>query len=134
MESGPQFATSPFCTGVLDLVIYGHIAARKGVSLLCSFRKMGSPEERKCAVAALRYLTNCPDKDLARSCRIAFYELYVEDMWDLFTLNSEAVARVKAEYDEVAPVSPSLHSSPPPPPTSASVSGTPGDVLTPTHL
>ena len=58
----------------------------------------------------------------------------MEDMWDLFTLNSEAVARVKAEYDEVAPVSPSLHSSPPPPPTSASVSGTPGDVLTPTHL
>ena len=55
-------------------------------------------------------------------------------MWDLFTLNSEAVARVKAEYDEVAPVSSSLHSSPPPPPTSASVSGTPGDAWTPIHL
>ena len=77
MESSLQFATSPFCTGVLDLVIYGHIAARNGVSLLCSLRKMGSPEERKCAVAALRYLTNCPDKDLARSCRIAFHELYI---------------------------------------------------------
>ena len=125
MESSLQFATSPFCTGVLDLVIYGHIAARKGVSLLCTLRKMGSPEERKCAVAALRYLTNCPDKNLARSCRIAFHELYMEDMWDLFTLNSEAVARVKAEYEEVAPVSQSPHSS---------VSGMPGDVWSPIHL
>ena len=86
---------------------------------------MGSPEERKCAVAAFRYLTNCPDKDLARSCRIAFHELYMEDMWDLFALNSEAVARVKAEYEEVAPVSPSPHST---------VSGMPGDVRSPIHL
>ena len=125
MESSLQYASSPFCTGVLDLVIYGHIAARKGVSLLCSFRKMGSPEERRCAVAALRYLTNSPDKVLARSCRIAFHELYMEDMWDLFTLNYEAVARAKAEYEEVAPVSPSPHSS---------VSGMPGDVWSPIHL
>ena len=54
-----------------------------------------------CAVAALRYLTNISDKRLARSCRVAFHELYTEDMWDLFTLNFEAVARVKAEYEEV---------------------------------
>ena len=130
MEPGLQFATSPFCTGVLDLVIFGHISARKGVSLLSSFRKMGSPEERKCAVAALRYLTNCPDTVVARSSRIAFHDLYVEDMWDLFTHNSEAVARVKAEYDEVTPGSPPPHSSPPPPPTPASVAGTPVELST----
>ena len=109
----------------MDLVTYGHISGRKGVSLLCSFRKMGSPDDRMCAVAALRYLTNIPDKRLARSCRIAFHELYTEDMWDLFTLNFEAVARVKAEYEEVASVSPSPHSA---------VSGMPGEVRSPIHL
>ena len=95
---------------------------------------MGSPEERKSAVAALRYLTNCPDKVVARSSRIAFHDLYVEDMWDLFTHNSEAVARVKAEYDEVTPGSPPPHSSPPPPPTPASVAGTPVELWTSIHL
>ena len=95
MESSLQYASSPFCSGVVDLVSYGHISGRKGVSLLCSFRKMGSPDDRMCAVAALRYLTNISDKRLARSCRIAFHELYTEDMWDLFTLNFEAVARFR---------------------------------------
>ena len=46
-------------------------------------------------------------------------------MWDLFTLNFEAVARVKAEYEEVASVCPSPHST---------VSGIPGDVRSPIHL
>ena len=86
---------------------------------------MGSPDDRMCAVAALRYLTNISDKRLARSCRVAFHELYTEDMWDLFTLNFEAVARVKAEYEEVASVCPSPHST---------VSGMPGDVRSPIHL
>ena len=130
MEPVLQLSTSPFCTGVLDLVIFGHISARKGVSLLSIFRKMGSPEERKCAVAALRYLANCPDPGVARSSRIALHELFVEDMWDLFTHNCEAVARVKAEYDEVTPGSPPPHSSPPPPPTPASVAGTPVELST----
>ena len=125
MESSPQFASSPFCSGVVDLVSYGHISGRKGISLLCSFRKMGSPDDRMCAVAALRYLINIPDKRLARSCRVAFHELYTEDMWDLFTLNFEAVARVKAEYEEVASVGPSSH---------ATASGIPGDVMSPIHL
>ena len=125
MEPVLQLSTSPFCTGVLDLVIFGHISARKGVSLLSIFRKTGSPEERKCAVAALRYLANCPEPAVARSFRIALHELFVEDMWDLFTHNCEAVARVKAEYDEVTPGSPPPHPSPPPPPTPAPVAGTP---------
>ena len=125
MESSPQFVSSPFCSGVVDLVSYGHISGRKGISLLCAFRKMGPPDDRRCAVSALRYLLNIPDIRLARSCRVAFHELYTEDMWDLFTLNFEAVARVKAAYEEVASVGPS---------SQATASGIPGDVMSPTHL
>ena len=125
MESSLQYASSPFCSGEVDLVSYGHISGRKGVSLLCSFRKMGSPDDRMCAVAALRYLTNISDKRLARSCRVAFHELYTEDMWDLFTLNFEAVARAKAAYEEVVPVGPPLQ---------ATAYGIPGYAVPPTHL
>ena len=46
-------------------------------------------------------------------------------MWDLFTLNFEAVARAKAAYEEVAPVGPSFQ---------ATASGIPGDVMPPIHL
>ena len=125
MEHGLQFSTCSFCTGVLDLVVYGHISARKGVSLLISFRKMGTPEERKCTTAALRHLTNSTDKGLARSSRIALYDLYMEDLWDLFTHNIEAVARVKAEYDEVSTGCSSPHPPPPSTSTPAFVAGTP---------
>ena len=125
MEPVLRWSTSPFCTGVLDLVIFGHISARNGVLLLSIFRKTGFPEERKCAVAALRFLAHCPDPGVARSSRIALQELFVEDMWGLFTHNSDAVARVRAEYDEVTPGIPPPHPSPPPPPTPAPVAGTP---------
>ena len=125
MESSPQFVSSPFCSGVVDLVSYGHISGREGISLLCAFRKMGPPDDRRCAVSALRYLLNIPDIRLARSCRVAFHELHTEDMWDLFTLNFEAVARAKAAYEEVVPVGPS---------SQATASGIPGDVMPPIHL
>ena len=125
MESSPQFVSSPFCTGVVDLVSYGHISGREGISLLCAFRKMGPPDGRRCAVSALRYLLNISDIRLARSCRVAFYELHTEDMWDLFTLNFEAVARAKAAYEEVVPVGPSPQ---------ATAYGIPGYAVPPTHL
>ena len=103
MEPVLRWSTSPFCTGVVDLVIFGNISARNGVLLLSVFRKTGSLEERKCAVAALRFLAHCPESGVARSFRIALQELFVEDMWFLFTRNSDAVARVRSEYDEVTP-------------------------------
>ena len=103
MEPVLRWSTSPFCTGVVDLVIFGNISARNGVLLLSVFRKTGSLEERKCAVAALRFLAHCHDPGVARSSRIALHELLVEDMWFLFTRNSDAVARVRSEYDEVTP-------------------------------
>ena len=86
---------------MVDFVIFGNVSARDGVLLLSVFRKTGALEQRKCAVAALRFLAHCPDVGIARSSRIALHELFVEDMWFLFTRNSDAVARVRSEYDEV---------------------------------
>ena len=86
---------------------------------------MGPPDDRRCAVSGLRYLLNIPDIRLARSCRVAFHELHTEDMWDLFTLNFEAVARAKAAYEEVVPVGPSPQ---------ATAYGIPGYAVPPTHL
>ena len=101
MESDPRWTTSAHCAGVVDLVLSGDISARKGVGRLVVFRKTGSLEQRKCAVAALRFLTHCPDVGIARSSRFVLHDLFVEDLWLLFTRNSDAVARVRSEYEEV---------------------------------
>ena len=103
MDPDLRWSTSPYCAGVVDLVIFGNVSARDGVLLLSVFRKTGSLEQRKCAVAALRFLAHCPDVGIARSSRFALHDLFVEDMWFLFTRNRDAVARVRSEYEEVTP-------------------------------
>ena len=101
MDPDLRWPTSPYCAGVVDLVLSGDMSARKGVLLLIVFRKTGSLEQRKCAVAALRFLAHCPDVGIARSFRFVLHDLFVEDLWLLFTRNSDAVARVRSEYEEV---------------------------------
>ena len=124
MDPVARWSTCPVCTGVLDLVIFGHMSARKGVSMLNYYRRNGSIEDRRCAVAALRFLAHCPDPGVARSSRIAFHDLFNEDMWGLFTGYVEAAERVKAEYYEITPGIPPPEPPPPPPPPPAPVSGT----------
>ena len=96
----PDFRWST-CAGVVDLVLSGDISARKGVSLLVVYRQMGGLEQRKHAVVALRLLAHNADVGVARSSRLALHDMFVEDMWRLFTSNHDAIARVRSEYDEV---------------------------------
>ena len=56
-----------------------------------------------CAVAALRFLADCPDAGIARASRSALHDRFAEDMWYLFTRNRDDVARVRSEYEEVTP-------------------------------
>ena len=101
MDPDLRWPTSPYCAGVVDLVLSGDLSARKGVLLLIVFRKTGSLEQRKCAVAALRFLAHNPNVWIARSSRFALHDLFVEELWLLFTRNRDAVARVRSEYEEV---------------------------------
>ena len=103
MDPDLRWSTSPYCAGVVDLVIFGNVSARDGVLLLSVFRKTGSLEHRMCAVAALRFLAVCPDVGIARASRSALHDRFVEDMWHLFTRNRDDVARVRSEYEEVTP-------------------------------
>ena len=103
MDPDLRWSTSPYCAGVVDLVIFGNVSARDGVLLLSVFRKTGSLEHRMCAVAALRFLAVCPDVGIARASRSALHDRFVEDMWHLFTRNRDDVARVRSEYEDVTP-------------------------------
>ena len=101
MDPDLRWSTSPYCAGVVDLVIFGNVSARDGVLLLSVFRKTGSLEHRMCAAAALRFLADCPDAGIARASRSALHDRFVEDMWYLFTRNRDDVARVRSEYEDV---------------------------------
>ena len=101
MDPDPRWTTSFHCAGVVDLVLSGDISARRGVNLLVVYRKTGSLEQRKCAVSALRFLAHNPDAGIARSTRLTLHDMFVEDLWRLFTRYRDASARVRSEYDEV---------------------------------
>ena len=101
MDSDPRWTTSAHCAGVVDLVLSGDISARKGVCRLVVYRHMGSLEQRKCAVSALRFLAHNSDVWIARSTRFALHDLFVEDSWRLFTRNPDAMAQVRFDYEEV---------------------------------
>ena len=86
---------------MVDLVLSGDISARMGVCRLVVYRHMGSLEQRKCAVSALRFLAHNSDVWIARSTRFALHDLFVEDSWRLFTRNRDAMALVRSDYEEV---------------------------------
>ena len=101
MDPDLRLPTSPYCAGVVDLVLSGDISARKGAGRLVVYRQMGSLEQRKCAVSALRFLAHNSDVWIARSIRFALHDLFVEDSWRLFTRNRDAMAQVRFDYEEV---------------------------------
>jgi hypothetical protein len=86
---------------VVDLVLSGDISARKGVGRLVVYRHMGSLEQRKCAVSALQFLAHNPDVWIASATRRALHDLFVEDLWRLFSQNRDAMAQVRLDYEEV---------------------------------
>ena len=61
----------------------------------------GFTRTKKVRRGALRFLAHCPDVGIARSSRFVLHDLFVEELWFLFTRNSDAVARVRSEYEEV---------------------------------
>ena len=124
MESGTRWTTSAHCAGVVDLVLSGDISAKNGVDRLVVYRHVGSLEQRKCAVSALQFLAHNPDVWIARATRCALHDLFVEDLWRLFSQNRDAMAQVRLDYEEVvtdavyqvaASVAPTIPSAPVPP-------------------
>ena len=123
MDPVARWSTCPVCSGVLDLVLFGHIAARKGVAMLNFYRRNKSIDEG-CAVAALRFLAHCPDPRVARAARVALHDLFNEDMWKLWTSYVEAAEQTKAKYYEITPGIRPPEPMPPPPPARDPVIGT----------
>ena len=101
MDSGSRWATSAHCAGVVELVLSGDISAKSGVVRLVVYRHVGSLEQRKCAVSALQFLAHNPDVWVARATRCALRDLFVEDLWRLFSQNRDAMAQVRLDYEEV---------------------------------
>ena len=101
MDSGNRWATSALCAGVVDLVLSGEISAKNGVGRLVVYRHAGSLVQRKCAVSALQFLAHNPDVWVARATRCALRDLFVEDLWRLFSQNRDATERVRIDYEEV---------------------------------
>ena len=85
MDPGTRWTTSAHCAGVVDLVCSGDISAKNGVDRLVVYRHVGALEQRKCAVSALQFLAHNPDVWIARATRCALHDLFVEDLWRLFS-------------------------------------------------
>ena len=101
MDTDPRQATCAHCAGVVNFVCDGDISAKDGVARLVLSRQAGTPEQRSCAVSALRFLVHNPDGSIAHAAQHALLERLNDDMWQLFTKYYEEKERTRREFNEI---------------------------------
>ena len=113
-DSRTSLVTCAHCAGVVNIVCDGDISVMDGIALLVVSRQAGTPEQRRSAVSALKFLAYNSDPGIARAAKHALHERFVDDMWQLFIKYQKDKAQTKRKYNEIMtavqwnPVSPEI--------------------------
>ena len=99
--SALDLATSSHCVELVELVLSGDIAVADGIDRLLVLRRLGTPEQKKNVVGALKSLAHNTDASIACAARRALHERFVDDAWQLFIQYREAMVQTRREYDDI---------------------------------
>ena len=96
--SALDLATSSHCVELVELVLSGDIAVADGIDRLLVLRRLGTPEQKKNVVGALKSLAHNTDASIACAARRTLHERFVDDAWQLFIQYREAMVQTRREY------------------------------------